>query len=61
MAIVRMHLSFLRRNHSDLSQQKRRLAVRVVEQLGIETAVWPRLCPRVFMCETYVRLMDERR
>ena len=37
MAIVRMHERFLRRNRADLSQKKRRLPMRIVEQLGIET------------------------
>ncbi|CAK0798079.1 unnamed protein product, partial [Prorocentrum cordatum] len=60
-AIMRLHNRFLRRNRNDLSQKKRRLAMRLVEQLGIETALWPHLYPRVSMCETYVRLMDERR
>ncbi|CAK0818116.1 unnamed protein product, partial [Prorocentrum cordatum] len=60
-AIMRLHNRFLRRNRNDLSQKKRRLAMRLVEQLGIETAIWPHLYPRVSMCETYVRLMDERR
>jgi hypothetical protein len=35
--------------------------VRFFETVGIETALFPHLYPKVGMCETYVRRQDERR
>ncbi|CAE7283094.1 unnamed protein product, partial [Symbiodinium sp. CCMP2456] len=34
---------------------------RVLEEEGLECAVWPHLYPRTVMCETHVRKADERR
>jgi hypothetical protein len=56
-----LHDAFLRRAGCDLSKNGRRRPVRFFETVGIETALFPHLYPKVGMCETYVRRQDERR
>ena len=60
---VDFHNRFLHRNAADIAkdEQKLRLPRRVLEEEGIECAVWPHLYPRTNMCETYVRKQDARR
>ncbi len=60
-AVEHMHQRFLRRNSRDLSANKRRLPLRFMETVGLESAVWPHLYPRVDLCETFVRKQDSRR
>ena len=61
---VAWHNKFLRRYGTDLARpgdRKLQLPRRVLEEEGIECAVWPHLYPRTKMCETYVRKQDVRR
>ena len=60
---VAWHNLFLRRNAADIAKDVRKLQLprRVLEQEGIECAVWPHLYPRTRMCETYIRKHDVRR
>ena len=58
------HNKFLRRYGAELAgpeDRKLQLPRRVLEEEGIECAVWPHLYPRTKMCETYVRKQDVRR
>ena len=55
---VEWHNKFLRRNAATLEgewDRKLQLPRGVLEEVGIECAVWPHLYPRTNMCETYVR------
>ena len=61
MLYIMMHKRFLQRYHNDLSKFKRTLPRRFVERVGLETALWPHLYPRIGMCESYVRSQDQRR
>ena len=61
---VAWHNQFLQRYGADLAgpgDRKLQLPRRVLEEGGIECAVWPHLYPRTKMCETYVRRQDARR
>ena len=61
---VAWHNKFLRRHGAELAgpeDRKLQLPRRVLEEEGIECAVWPHLYPRTKMCETYVRKQDVRR
>ena len=61
---VAWHNKFLRRYGGDVEgpeDRKLQLPRRVLEEEGIECAVWPHLYPRTKMCETYVRKQDVRR
>ena len=60
---VACHNKFLHRNADEIAkdEQKLRLPRRVLEEEGIECAVWPHLYPRTKMCETYIRKQDARR
>ena len=61
---VAWHNQFLQRYGADLAgpeDRKLQLPRRVLEEEGIECAVWPHLYPRTKMCETYVRKQDARR
>ena len=61
---VAWHNQFLRRYGADLAgpeDRKLQLPRRVLEEEGIECAVWPHLYPRTKMCETHVRKQDARR
>ena len=60
---VDFHNRFLHRNAADIAKDARKLRLprRVLEEEGIECAVWPHLYPRTNMCETYVRKQDARR
>ena len=60
---VDCHHRFLRRSAAEIAKDPRKLQLprRVLEEEGIECAVWPHLYPRTRMCETYIRKHDVRR
>ena len=60
---VDFHNRFLKRYAADIAADLRKLQLprRVLEEEGIECAVWPHLYPRTKMCETYIRQQDLRR
>ena len=61
LSFVAQHDRFLDMAGPRLDKTARRLPVRFLETLGLETALWPHLYPAVALCETFVRLEDGRR
>ena len=47
--------------HPDVEESRRKLPLRFLEERGLECALWPQLCWDASLCETAVRLSDERR
>ena len=60
VSFVAQHNLFLAEAGPQPSKSARRLPVRFLETLGLET-LWPHLYPAVALCETFVRLEDGRR
>ena len=61
LSFVAQHDLFLAEAGPQPDKSARRLPVRFLETLGLETALWPHLYPAVALCETFVRLEDGRR
>ena len=54
------HLKFLDK-HPDADDRQRRRWLRMIEQVGVECAIWPHLFWKESMCLTYVREMHPNR
>ena len=61
LSFVAQHNLFLAQAGPQPDKSARRLPVRFLETLELETALWPHLYPAVALCETFVRLEDGRR
>ncbi|CAE7470961.1 PIF1, partial [Symbiodinium pilosum] len=61
LSFVAQHDLFLAQTGCGPDKSARRLPVRFLETLQLETALWPHLYPAVALCETFVRLEDGRR
>ena len=61
LSFVAQHDRFLAGTAPQPDKATRRLPVRFLETLGLETALWPHLYPAVALRETFVRLEDGRR
>ena len=61
LSFVAQHDLFLAQAGPQPDKSARRLPVRFLETLGLESALWPHLYPAVALCETFVRLEDGRR
>ena len=59
-SFVERHADFLR-EHRNPNEKKRKRPLRFIEEKGLECALWPHLYWHENMCETVVRLTDERR
>ena len=57
---VDAHETFLDK-HDAPAERKRRRPYNFLEQVGVETALWPHLHWKVSMCESYARASDVRR